>query len=362
MFCYINNILKGDSNIDIFTNTYDPNSLVNDFNLLEQTMSDPEQLPSIENDFLYLAQKKKLKLGVFQLFSTMWGLALIDLFHHLSIPVITEVDDYAFGVNTDNVNYESFNPDSDVIKIIKAQLKDSDALIVSTQELKEKYSYLNDKIYIVPNSIDFKFYSKLKNNKHKSYINIGWQGASGHKRDLEIIEPVVHRILKKYKNVRFTFLGGAEGIPESFRNNKRIKLKNMWITVEKFRKFKAKEGFDIELAPLFDTEFNRCKSNLRYLEASALKIPTVASDVGPYKDAVAELCTEESEWYTTLCTLIGNPEYRKSLGKKAYRDVKKHYNLIDVTEKYLTVLNAEISEHQKRIKRFKAVTKDLKVD
>ena len=43
---------------------------------------------------------------------------------------------------------------------------------------------------------------------------------------------------------------------------------------------------DIAIAPIKDTEFNRCKSNIKWLEHSMLKTPMVLSDVYPYSTTV----------------------------------------------------------------------------
>jgi len=339
--------------VDVYSNEYDPDKLNSEVNLFEQNLSDPTKQADIEKDFLFLIGKKKVNLAIFQLFSSCWGLALLDIFHHFKLPVITEVDDYAFGVNTDNPNYVYYTPDSETLKIVRAQLKSSDALIVSTNELKDKYAQYCKTIYVIPNAVDFNLWNKLNNNTHKSFINIGWEGGSAHTRDINIVRPVVKQILKKYKNVRFTFVGGRESIPKEFKKNDRIKLYDKWIPITKYPSEKAKYGFDIELAPLFDTEFNRCKSNLRYLEASALKIPTVASNVGPYKDIVGYKCSTTEEWVDALSELIESRDIRIKTGKRAYLKVKKTQSLEIVANKYSEVVVAEIAQHKARLRRLK---------
>ena len=39
---------------------------------------------------------------------------------------------------------------------------------------------------------------------------------------------------------------------------------------------------NVMVAPCIDNEFNRCKSNIKWLEACALGIPLLASDIAAY--------------------------------------------------------------------------------
>ena len=338
--------------VKYFTGNYDPeklNAVVNEF---ENRLANQDERKGLCEEIAFLNLKKKIKMWIFQPFSSEWGIALVDLIHKIYVePVLMEIDDYAFGVDSSNPNARNYDPTADACTNIKHQLEMSDAVIVSTEELKKMYLPFNKNIHVIPNAIDFSIFDKLKNNKHKSFINIGWQGGSSHKKDLKIVEPVIKAILKKYKNVRFTILGGDEGMPESLKRNKRIKWVNDWIPVNKYPAYKASFGFDIELAPLADTQFNRCKSNLRYLEASALKIPVVASNVGPYKNICAATCETKKDWIRELSLLIEDKTYRETLGEEAYKDVKTNYNMIDTAKHYAIVIKKERGLHMKRVKK-----------
>jgi hypothetical protein len=58
----------------------------------------------------------------------------------------------------------------------------------------------------------------------------------------------------------------------------------------------------IGIAPIADNTFNDSKSELKWLEYTALGVPTVASDVGPYKRVMQTASTECS-----FKTSIGRP-------------------------------------------------------
>jgi glycosyltransferase involved in cell wall biosynthesis len=317
---------------------------------LETMMGDEKQREEVCQQFEFLNDKKKVELYVFQYFASVWGLALMDLIHtRYKAPILTEIDDWAFGVDSSNPNYKSFTPGTPVHAIIQKQCRESDGMIVTTEYLKSLYSHCNNNIHVIPNGIDMKRWD-LKNNTKKSYVTIGWEGADAHTHDQEVLLPVIQEITRKYgKKVRFKFVGG-EMSPEIMKIPG-IMVVPQWVPVDEYPASKANHGFDIELAPLRDTQFNRGKSNLRYLEAGALKIPTVASDIGPYKSITGLKCSTTEDWIQALSTLIEREDVRKVKGLEAYRDVKENFNLKKIAKQYSDVINLELEEHQRRLSR-----------
>lgn len=87
--------------------------------------------------------------------------------------------------------------------------------------------------------------------------------------------------------------------------------------------------FDIGLAPLEDTIFTRSKSYIKALEYSALGIPVIASDVGPYREFVDDgvtgfLVRRESEWIDRIRLLVEDADLRERMGAAAREKARKH--------------------------------------
>ncbi len=122
-------------------------------------------------------------------------------------------------------------------------------------------------------------------------------------------------------------MGGA---PDSFKGLDRVFTERKWVSIDKYPQLTKDMNLDIGIAPLRDNPFNRGKSNLRWLEYSALKIPTVASRVEPFKcieqGKTGFLATELEEWEQLLEMLIVSSEIRKETGEGAYIKVKKDFN------------------------------------
>ena len=89
---------------------------------------------------------------------------------------------------------------------------------------------------------------------------------------------------------------------------------------------------DLALAPLeLGNDFCRAKSEVKFVEAGALGVPTVASRIDPYQDAITEgrdglLVAREDEWVAALSSLIEEAERARALGAAARATILQRYS------------------------------------
>ncbi len=125
--------------------------------------------------------------------------------------------------------------------------------------------------------------------------------------------------------------------------------------------------FDISLAPLKESMFNKVKSQLKVIEAGFHKKALIAQDFGPYKidinnvyqrggelneDGNAFLIPTEKNhkfWYSHLKKLINDPELITKLGENLYNTVNGTYDMKSVCEKRKELYKRLVSE-KKNIK------------
>lgn len=277
-------------------------------------------------------------ITIAQKFHSIGGLALMDAFRHQfpKKPFYSEFDDHIFAVNPDSPASEQYSAGSEMESIALEQIKLSTGIITSTNYLRGVFEKLNPNVWVIPNGIDFNLWDSLVVPVKKTKkIRIGWAGGGSHINDLEFIEPVVTSLSKKYSNIEFVFLGG---VPPCFKDRSKIQAYSKWYPINEYPQALRNLDLDIALAPLRDNEFNRGKSNLRWLEYSAMKVPTVASNVEPFKcikdgeDGL--LVTEKSEWETAISSLIEDEALRKKIGLNAYKRVKKDFNVEKIGAQY----------------------------
>jgi len=256
-------------------------------------------------------------------------------------PILMESDDFVFNSPSYHPVSKAYKANPDFHRWALSQIGLSDAMIVSTPWLKKRYSEIFPRpIYVIRNGIDFELWNNLKEPKAHKGIIIGWCGGGSHDGDLLMIESVIHRILEKYSNVRFVITGG--GIPR-MKKHKRLKAYYSWTDVLKYPQHLKNFGFDIGIAPLVDNEFNYAKSNLRWLEYSALRIPTVASRVEHFRKTIRSnhtgfLAHGEDEWVERLSELIENDQMRWQMGRDAYDEIKSNFNIEKIAKEYLFIL------------------------
>jgi 2-polyprenyl-3-methyl-5-hydroxy-6-metoxy-1,4-benzoquinol methylase/glycosyltransferase involved in cell wall biosynthesis len=148
-------------------------------------------------------------------------------------------------------------------------------------------------------------------------------GTPTHNQDFKECAGALERVLETYSYVRLMLVGHLDSGEKFARFGDRIELHRPvpWQDLPRLIR-----RVDINLAPLeLDNPFTECKSSLKYFETAILGVPTVASDLEPYRKSVAHgengyLCRTEEEWFRCISCLIEDPSLREKMGSMARRD------------------------------------------
>jgi glycosyltransferase involved in cell wall biosynthesis len=280
------------------------------------------------------------QISVWQYIHSHMGLALFLTYRNkLKKPILVEIDDDIFNVNPENLGSYGYYPNSNAEFYCEQQLRNAHGVICSTQWLAKQMQKYNPCTWVMPNSIDFKIWDNLKKTQRHKNIRIGWSGSDSHDEDLKILKQIIPEVLKKHKDVEFVFYGG---FPKGLESHKRLINIRKWADILSYPQVLKDQGFDIGLAPLKDNLFNRSKSNLRYLEYSALKIPTISSPVEPFdliEQKVSGIKAQTpSEWIQAIDLLIKDVNLRRYIGLNAYNTIKREFNAEVTAKKYVTLL------------------------
>lgn len=257
-------------------------------------------------------------------------------------PFLTEIDDYIFSIPTANIASSVYGPGTELTKIMLDQIKTSDGLICSTPYLAELYKPLNRRVFVVENSIDLSLWRVRSSPAPRQRVTIGWMGGGTHNEDHRLIKDAVVEVLAQNEGVRFVYVSGGS-CPDFFKDIKGLKWIHDFRAINKYPAWIGKFKFDIGIAPLVDNNFNRGKSNLRWLEYSALGLPCVASPLPHFKEAIRHgetgfLASTKEEWIEYLNKLIREPDTRENMGNAARQEVKDKWNPKLLGKKYKTVI------------------------
>lgn len=267
-------------------------------------------------------------------------------------PFVTELDDWIFDLPSYNIAAYAYKPNSERERIAYRQIEISDAVIVSTEFLKESLLEIwpTKRVYVIPNGIDFSVWdaaeAKPVVKKEEGRIRIGYTGCGNHGADLQMVAAPLKAILDEFPNVEFVTAGNMardrDGNPFAVVHERSYTL-DQWVAINRWPAAVKGWQMDIGIAPLLDSNFNRAKSNLRWLEYAALGIPTVASKVRPFVESISPnvsgfLCNSKQQWYEALRDLVLNAKKRKDVGAYAYQRVKGNFNLNEIAKTYKSVL------------------------
>lgn len=160
----------------------------------------------------------------------------------------------------------------------------------------------------------------------RGIVRIGYfSGSITHNDDIQMILPVLAQVMERYPNVELDFVGELD-IPQELHSVQGRIIAKPFVAWEELPRLIA--AVDINIAPLCDTIFNAAKSENKWIEASLVKVPTVASNVGAMGQMVKNgitgfLCENNKEWLTALEKLILDSALRKQVGEQAYQHVSK---------------------------------------
>jgi hypothetical protein len=157
-----------------------------------------------------------------------------------------------------------------------------DALQVTSPELKRRYGHLNSHCKIFPNQISY--VPPERAFEKKDEVVVGWGGSHGHLEDMaEIARPVIQWITSQTNVVLHLMCSGPTWqLFDSLPSNR--KRRTIPGSIQDYYDFLAR--LDIGIGMLKDTSFNRCRSDIKFLEYAVSGVVPVMARLEPYIDSV----------------------------------------------------------------------------
>lgn|GEM_PF-2238084 len=263
------------------------------------------------------------------------------------ILTVNDVDENFWNLPEDHLEYE-FWKEEEKIAFYNSILKRCWLITVPNERLAEKIRGFHRNVEVVPSFLPGKLWEKAY-RKRKNYfkkkegkpIVIGWVGSPLSIKNLELIHEPVRKVLEKHQNVEVHILGA----PESFASwHPKIKVFTDWVRLEEYPEKLI--DFDIGLYPLLSDDYNRAKSDVKYLEYSYLAIPSISSPFSESEKVVKQgsngfIAQSEEDWENYITLLVKNEDLRIKVGKRARRialkrTIEKNVDkLVKLYQKYL---------------------------
>ena len=285
----------------------------------------------------------------------------ISLAKSLNKTILFEIDDLVFDTKYTNsipFVHKNLSPkdrlkyDEGVINMGKT-LKLCQGAITTTKYLANELEKYTQKVFInynVPNEEMWKLSMEaLESKKPKdNEIIIGYfSGSDTHNHDFDIVVSAIAKILQNYKNVKLLIVGYLD-LPNDLEKFSSQIIKKPFTDWKEL--IKIISSVDINLAPLANIIFNNAKSEIKWVEAALVKVPTIASNMGIFKEVIINqetgiLCNSNDDWYNGLKNLITNSNLRKNIAENAFNVCKEKYNSIYTGYKLAQFINSVSRKH-----------------
>ena len=155
-------------------------------------------------------------------------------------------------------------------------------------------------------------------------VVIGWGGSAAHREDLQAVIPAIASVLDRHPEARLAIMSDESVRPVLDPLPADRVSFTPWGSLGAYYKFL--EGIDVGIAPLSPTPYNRCRSDVRFVEYAAHGVLAVCADLEPYREAVRAgqtgyLYRDTAELETVLERALAEGEVRAAIPARAARQV-----------------------------------------
>jgi glycosyltransferase involved in cell wall biosynthesis len=273
--------------------------------------------------------------------------------------IVMDNDDTYKGIDTQKLGLKFKQVDQAVDDFVKI----ADMVTCSTEYLAQEYRKINPNVVVLPNCVDPLDWPEPERNEGEK-VRIGFVGSVALNNDFDEFKPTLME-LNKRSDVQLVLFSLPPKIPATEQMVQKLYKDDyeFWLNLNvEWQPFVMMEDYaetlnnlklDIMVIPRKDDYFNRCKSNIKFLESSMLEIPVVAQGFedgnSPYQSdpddaSHMSVVVDNSKWMEALDPLIADREKRRTMGKIAREYVLNKYdialNISKWERAYESLLNA----------------------
>jgi len=272
------------------------------------------------------------------------------------IPVYYDVDDLVFDYK--KISYLEFLKKDEYVnfeeetKLTKKCMDLCDGFITSTNHLKAEIedSCPGKPVCVNRNVASLEMLTisnKVKEGvaKDNNRVVLGYfSGSRTHDKDFALIEDTILKIMEENENV-YLKIGGVLELSEEFNKFGNRILRHGFCDWKHLPEVIA--SVDINLMPVENTIFHKCKSENKWTEAALVNVCTVASYNEELACAIKNakngfLCKDSEEWYRVLSKLVKDQKLRREISRKANKDVIEQSTVLTVKDSVLKFLQKEL--------------------
>ncbi|MSR32981.1 MAG: hypothetical protein EXR99_15925 [Gemmataceae bacterium] len=249
-------------------------------------------------------------------------LAICSHRRRLGKVTIFEANDYFFDLQPWSPIAAAWS-DREVQELYIQLMRHADGVQTSTRFLAKKWQELGAREVVVFEN-HLVSMPELPPLKERAFT-VGWAGSPGHFADLLHIVPSLERWLGRRPDARLAIM--TNDLAKSFfhLNQEKLQFRN-FSSLEDYLGFLA--SLDVGLAPLLPTDYNRGRSDVKFLEYSSRGVPGIYQKLEPYREVVREgengfFCHDPESLLNKLEMLYQDKALRERVRSCAHYQVKR---------------------------------------
>ena len=269
---------------------------------------------------------EKADVLILQFFSDWDLIPLISMRKKLGKITIFEANDYFFDLQPWNP-IARFWQNRDIQELYLQLLRQADGVQTSTAYLAEQWRSMGArKVQVFPNQlVHLQPLAELTERP----FTIGWAGSPGHFADLYHVAPHLQQWLDAHQDAHLAIMTN-ELAQEFFQlDPSRFQFKPFG-PIESYLDFLG--SIDVGIAPLLPTQYNKGRSDVKFLEYASCGVAGIYQNLEPYRQSVKDcetglLFSTPEELIERLDQLFEDRELRMKLRKQAYAYVREQRTL-----------------------------------
>jgi processive 1,2-diacylglycerol beta-glucosyltransferase len=244
--------------------------------------------------------------------------------------VIYSIDDNLLDLQPVGFNRWPFTTEQ--LMAVRYFAREADAIIVTTELLKERLSRLNENIFVVPNALDENLWGDESFAERRPGAGgrkvIGYMGTHTHDSDFMLVLEALRATLRRHAGrVELQLIGAiADRALLSALDGLPVSTLDVGGNVEypAFARWMVKNvKWDLAIAPLEENVFTRCKSDIKFLDYGIAGIPGIFSRGPVYGRTVRHMETgyladnNAQSWTEGLELLLTDDALRSGMARRA---------------------------------------------
>jgi hypothetical protein len=229
---------------------------------------------------------------------------------------------------------------------------------------------LNSTVIVAPNAIDLYIQPQFEPKPTNNYgvTRFGYLGGSTHFHDIALlgqsmgrlykdkdlnfqiylcgyfINPIFSATMQAFPKMEFVLANGYKGMSEQpdysegYRFPPDSKYQRVAHQPDLTNYANAYNLFDVALAPLENTLFNNCKSELKMIEGGFMRKAMIVSGFKPFLPLAKHnknclvVTDNRFGWYEAMKRLIKNPALAHDLAHELHEEVKVKYDMNEINK------------------------------